>query len=390
MNEIDGIGEAVTGSLLARAVEPEAGEHDEAGSGNCLNCGGALEGPYCHLCGQSAHVHRSLASFWHDLAHGVLHFEGKIWRTLPRLAWRPGELTRRYIAGERARFVSPMALFLFSVFLMFAIFSMVGGPFRFQGQDLHGGIGLESQRVAAEERFREQQAAGQARLGELRNRRAERAARGAETATLDARIADTEDALRVQQQAYFQTMSLIAGDEQRARARAPAPDAEEADDSQRVDVEVSEHASSIEWLNAAWRRAKENPELLAFRLQTNAYKFSWALIPISVPLLWLLFLHRRRYRRYKAFDHTVFITYSIAAMSVGLVVLSLLRPLGVGEFAIGLAILLVPPVHLYRQLRGAYLLSRFSALWRTLLLLAFALLAGTIFFVLLIVLGALE
>jgi hypothetical protein len=41
----------------------------------------------------------------------------------------PGQLTRRYIEGERARFVSPVALFLFSVFLMFAVFSSIGGPF---------------------------------------------------------------------------------------------------------------------------------------------------------------------------------------------------------------------------------------------------------------------
>ena len=63
----------------------------------------------------------SLGAFVHDLLHGVFHFEGKIWRTLPLLAWRPGELTRRYIDGERARFVSPIALFLFIVFLMFAV-----------------------------------------------------------------------------------------------------------------------------------------------------------------------------------------------------------------------------------------------------------------------------
>jgi hypothetical protein len=43
------------------------------------------------------------------------------------LLWRPGELTRRYIEGQRARFVSPMAMFLFSVFLMFAVFSSLGG-----------------------------------------------------------------------------------------------------------------------------------------------------------------------------------------------------------------------------------------------------------------------
>ena len=61
--------------------------------------------------------------------HGVLHFEGKIWHTLPMLAWRPGELTRRYIDGERAKFVSPMALFLFSIFLMFAVASFTRKPF---------------------------------------------------------------------------------------------------------------------------------------------------------------------------------------------------------------------------------------------------------------------
>src|SRR5215212_1678685 len=120
---IEGIGEAVTGGMIAHAVEPdhgEAGPHDEA----CLNCGAELEGAYCHRCGQKGHVHRTLAGFWHELVHGVFHFDGKIWRTLPLLAWRPGELTRRYVAGERARFVSPIALFLFTVFLMFAVFSL--------------------------------------------------------------------------------------------------------------------------------------------------------------------------------------------------------------------------------------------------------------------------
>ena len=44
------------------------------------------------------------------------------------LVFKPGQLTRRYVHGERARFVSPLALFLFCVFAMFAVFSWVGGP----------------------------------------------------------------------------------------------------------------------------------------------------------------------------------------------------------------------------------------------------------------------
>jgi hypothetical protein len=393
---IEGVGEAVTGGLLARAVEPAAGEQDAPGPGNCLNCGAALQGAYCHQCGQRGHVHRTLIAFWHDLAHGVLHFEGKIWRTLPMLAWRPGELTRRYIDGERARFVSPMALFLFSVFLMFAIFSLIGGPIALNQGNMYGGAaGVSEQRAAAEERFHEQQGAARARLDALRAQRAERVANGRDPADVDARIRSAEAAAQLQQRIFTQTMGLVAAEEQRLRGQRPAPapppaPAAGANDAERVDVNLNEQPSRVEWINQAWRSAKRNPELLAFRLQTNAYKFSWALIPISLPFLWLLFLHRRRYWRYKAFDHTVFVTYSIAFMSLGLIALSLLRPLGVGETFMGLAMTLVPPVHIYRQLRGAYRLSRFSALWRTAALLCFALIAATIFFLLLILLGAFE
>ncbi|MEA3015801.1 MAG: hypothetical protein QOI38_523, partial [Sphingomonadales bacterium] len=103
---LEGAGDAVTGGVIARVVEPRAGEapgaHDGR-PGNCLNCGAPLAGHFCHACGQPAHIHRTVAAWWHDLAHGVLHFEGKIWRTLPMLAWHPGRLTRRYIDGERAR-----------------------------------------------------------------------------------------------------------------------------------------------------------------------------------------------------------------------------------------------------------------------------------------------
>jgi len=129
MPDLEAVGDAATGAVLASVVEPRAGKEDgRTHEKNCLNCGTELVGGYCHACGQHAHVHRTLTALWHDLAHGVLHLDGKIWRTLPMLAWRPGELTRRYAHGERAKFVSPMALFLFSVFLMFAVFTLIGGP----------------------------------------------------------------------------------------------------------------------------------------------------------------------------------------------------------------------------------------------------------------------
>ena len=148
--------------------------------------------------------------------------------------------------------------------------------------------------------------------------------------------------------------------------------------------------SDIPFLDNVFRHATQNPELLFYKVETNAYKFSWMLIPISVPFVWILFLHRPRYWRYKAYDHTVFVTYSLAFMSLGLVALSLLRKIGLPGIAVGLAIAIVPPIHIFRQLRGAYQLSVFSALWRTVALLIIATITLSIFFSLVMTLGALH
>jgi len=126
------VADVVTVAAFAHAVEARGGTHAAAGDrahdhehGLCLNCGTALIDAHCHRCGQAGHVHRTAGAFFHDVLHGVFHFEGKAWRTLPLLVFHPGALTRRYVAGERARFVSPIALFLFSVFLMFAVLAQL-------------------------------------------------------------------------------------------------------------------------------------------------------------------------------------------------------------------------------------------------------------------------
>ncbi len=343
---IEGVGDALTGGIVARQFEPEAGEaHEGEHGGACLNCGAELTGPYCHCCGQPAHVHRSLAAFWHDLAHGVLHFEGKIWRTLPQLAWRPGQLTRRYVEGQRARFVSPMALFLFSVFLMFAVFNFVGGPV-FDHQEVKSDIQIP------------ESAEGKLRL--LQQERNNAAVAGQRTDAID--------------------LSIAAVKEQAAR---------DATGGNSGPVEID--TTGLGWLDQAYRHAKENPALLAYKVQTNAYKFSWLLIPISVPFVWILFLHRRRYRQYRAYDHTVFVTYSLAFMTLLVVALSLLHAVFLPTAISVLAILFVPPVHIYRQLKGAYQLRWYGALWRTFVLVFFGCITSvTIFMLLLLALGVMH
>ena len=374
---IEGVGEAVTGAMLAQSVEPggrAAGPHGDT----CLNCGTALQGEFCHACGQKGHVHRTLGAFWHDVAHSVLHFDGKIWRTLPLLAWRPGELTRRYVEGERAKFVSPMAMFLFSVFLMFAVVSAFGGPF-----DMGSGTPAQERSEAARE-FQEERAESQAELSRLTAQLSQAKAAGQDVTGIQSEIDRVRRKLRLEENAY--KLALRLANEEEARDREQKDKTAAGEDSSELNI-----GAKTGWppLDAAIEKAEKNPSLLLYKLQSNAYKFSWALIPISVPFLWLLFLHRRRYRQYGAYDHVVFVTYSIAFMSLGFIALALLRPLGTGEAIAGLAITFVPPIHIYRQLRGAYRLSRWSALWRTFVLINFAFIAAGLFFTLLLAIGVL-
>lgn len=91
----------------------------------CQNCGAVLVGPFCHACGQKGEVHRSLWALIEEFLHGILHLDGKVWRTLTALLFWPGRLTRDYVHGQRARYVSPLALFLAATLVMYAAMSVI-------------------------------------------------------------------------------------------------------------------------------------------------------------------------------------------------------------------------------------------------------------------------
>ncbi|NJC35164.1 hypothetical protein GGR88_002678 [Sphingomonas jejuensis] len=363
VGEAAAIGDVMTGALGARAVEPRAGEAYDATHAHpadCLNCGTALQGDYCHSCGQHAHLHRSVGAIWHDIAHGVLHFEGKTFRTLPLLAWRPGELTRRYIDGERARFVSPMALFLFGIFTMFAVIQALGGS-------LHTPtLSAEAQAETRTEMTRSI-AANDESIRLMTVEKAALAERGASTAAIDRRIASVEEENR---RTRIIMNEILGTGTTNADPFGQAPPTETG--WKRLDKGIA--------------KFRANPNLALYKMQTNAYKFSWALIPISVPFVWLMFAWRRRFHVY---DHAVFVTYSLGFMTLMGVVLTIAWAVGLSSEVAWSIALLLPPVHMYRQLRGTYGLRRFNAFMRTIALATFAVVAMVIFFLLLLAMGAL-
>jgi hypothetical protein len=134
------------------------------------------------------------------------------------------------------------------------------------------------------------------------------------------------------------------------------------------------------------REIKDNPSLAFYKLKIASYKYSWALIPLSVPFMWLLFFWRRDIHLY---DHAIFITYSISFMMAFLILLTLAAAFGVSGAIWGTALGIVPPLHLYKQLRYAYGLSRFGAMLRLFLLSIAVSIVLMIFFALLLMIGML-
>jgi len=346
MDGLEGIGDAVTGGLLARAVEPQAGEAGDEGHTHekfCLNCGTTLSGAYCHACGQKAHVHRSVRGFFQDFFVALFNFEGKIWRTLPMLAWCPGLMTRRYIAGERARFISPVALYLFTVFAMFAVLNLTG-ELGSTGKNFKEGLKTEISE-------------DQAKVAKLQAQRAAAAAAGTDLAALDKKIASR--------------MEDISANQKMLSGQPP------------VHTNVNVDSDTPDWVSRLVDNATRNPEVVSMKVQDAASKYSWLLIPLSVPFMWLLFPLRRKYNTY---DHAVFVTYSLSFMMMLVIAGSLLVAVGLSGWA-GL-LFFVPPFHMYRHLKQSYELGRTSAILRTMALVTFAFIAIALFAAAAVAIGA--
>ena len=141
--------------------------------------------------------------------------------------------------------------------------------------------------------------------------------------------------------------------------------------------------TGVPFIDRGLEKALANPALVLYKVQANAYKFAWALIPLSLPFMWLLYPFSRRFHTY---DHFVFVTYSISSILLLFVVVRLLNLTIFGELATFFALLYVP-LHMYRQLRGAYRSSGFGSLVRMILLFFFCQFAVIGFMLLLLALG---
>ena len=93
----------------------------------CHNCGIKLTGPFCAACGQKdVPLTVTLHDFTHEVTHEMLHVDGRLFQSVRRLLLSPGFLTREYIQGHRARWISPIRLYLIFSVAFFALSTITG------------------------------------------------------------------------------------------------------------------------------------------------------------------------------------------------------------------------------------------------------------------------
>jgi uncharacterized membrane protein (DUF106 family) len=374
--DVDSTGGAVTGVMVAAAIEKPTGLAG-AHSHHCDDCGAEVTGRFCANCGQTAHTHRTLLHLGEEILHGVMHFDSRIWRTLPLLVGDPGRLTREWVAGKRTRYVSPLAMYLFTVFVMFMILSFMP---------------VNTQIQTAENAVRDA-ASGPASTGT--------AYMMATNEVVQAELALTEapqgeDPASIAKRAELTTRLAVAREAERAADAAM----QEAPTAPNVAVMGANLADNLrdavangdlkvntgdKALDKKLLKKLQNPELTLYKLQQTFYKFSFLLIPISIPFVALLFLWKRGFTLY---DHGVFVLYSLTFMAMLIMLTAgVMRFGGVVAALAALAASIAAPVHMFAQVKGAYGLSTFSALWRTVMLLLFCSLALALFLAAVVMLG---
>jgi hypothetical protein len=401
--EIETAGDLVTASLVAREVEGDAGKAGaHAGSAPCANCGTPVTANFCGSCGQKGHLHKSVLHLGEELIHGLLHFDTKGWRTLPLLVARPGQLTRRYIDGQRTRFVSPLALFLFMMFFMFFVFSLTmgtssgpttltegkSGKATFE-QNMNEKIADQKEVVAEAETELKEAEPGTSEVTSAQRRldQARKKLDGLNSALAAGKVAMTATTK------FTETVKDAGAGARKGAVKKKEPGiVEEIVHDVTAEMVPGKDAagskdksySDISWINKGIKHAVDNPELAKYKLKNAAYKYSFMLVPISMPFLWLMFFWRRGISMY---DHAVFSLYSLSFMSL---LFTAVATLSYFEFS-GLAgslFAFIPPVHMFLQLRGTYGLSRFGALWRTCFLLLVTFIVLTMYALVVLALSA--
>ena len=112
----------VTPASRAAELSPADSATPEPKVAACLNCATPLAGPYCSNCGQrDVPPYPSVRELAVDAFWELSGWDGRFATTVRALFRQPGLLTREFLEGRRARYFSPLRLYLMCSLVYFLI-----------------------------------------------------------------------------------------------------------------------------------------------------------------------------------------------------------------------------------------------------------------------------
>src|SRR5215218_1733625 len=110
-------------------------------STQCLNCGADLAGPFCAHCGQrDIPPYPSVRELAVDAFWELSGWDGRFASTVRTLVRRPGLLTREFLEGRRARYLSPLRLYLMCSLVYFVAAAAAPDVKLDSGTTVSGGV----------------------------------------------------------------------------------------------------------------------------------------------------------------------------------------------------------------------------------------------------------
>jgi hypothetical protein len=394
----------MTGELEAAAADSfteffrRRKKHAFEGVGKpCANCGTALEGPYCHACGQNADTHkRSILHLIWEAIEGMFHLDGRLALTLPALFFRPGTLAKDYMEGRIVRHVPPFRTFLVALLLfIFAAEHAIHSAQHHAEEEAHKraaalatpqGRAAEAARMRAEAAKDRDEALAEAAkdrdedLKDPDNDKAKAAsdydrdvARAQARYARDLAKADHLAANPLAAQEVLEAdarMRRLAADKVRGLSMDPAKlqaqgeqiAAEAADtDIAKTPSAEDDHGATSDaahgaaphgkehWFKEGLTKALDNPEFYLVTMFGWGHRLAVLLLPMLGLSLTLVYLNKRRFFIY---DHLIVATnllsFAFLTNALGLV---LPDPVRGWWFVL---LMVWTPINLFQTLRGAY------------------------------------
>jgi len=372
---IDNAADAAQTAIVADALASDLKSKRKGGSESCANCGAPLEGPYCFVCGQyDDDLRRPVWTLAAEVVEGLFSVDGRVWRTVPPLVVQPGVMTRRYLDGERARFVPPFRLYLVASLIFFLVVAFAGGlfgglsePLESDGPAMDTAAGLERGVEEIAQARQEAEAAGNAdeartlatieeslRQAEAAAARSQREAEAVSSALPDPGREATKRSLRA---------ALVPEDMSEAEREAARADHEDVNLTGIEGVPL-EHRR---WIMARAERIIDDPSRLFDAMERWAPRLLFVLVPVYALMLALMHVWRRDFIFY---DHLIVSLHAHAFLFLLLSALLLSGELigpGVAP-ALILIFLLWSNFYIYRLHRRVYGHGRISSVLRTLII----------------------